>query len=76
MSAKPLANSLKVHRAMRNWTQAELAERTGVTRKTINTIETGKYMPSVFVALKIAEAFDAPVEQLFHLEDDTERHRD
>ena len=54
---------------MRNWTQAELAARTGVTRKTINTIETGRYAPSVFVALRIARAFDLPVEKLFQLDE-------
>jgi len=69
MSPKPLTNTLKVHRAMRNWTQAELAARTGVTRKTINTIETGRYAPSVFVALRIARAFDLPVEKLFQLDE-------
>ena len=68
MSAKPITNSLKVHRAMHDWTQAELAARSGVTRKTINTIETGRYAPSVYVALRIASAFGVAVEDLFQLD--------
>lgn len=70
MSTKPLTNALKTHRAKRNWTQAELASRTGVTRKTINTIENSRYVPSVYVALKIAGVFGVPVEQLFQLDED------
>jgi len=69
MSGKPLRNTLKVHRAIRDWTQAELAAHTGVTRKTINTIETGRFVPSVLVALRIARAFGVPVDQLFQLDD-------
>lgn len=47
-------------------TQAELAEKTGVTRQTINAIEQGKYSPSLEVAFGIAAALDAPLEQVFH----------
>jgi putative transcriptional regulator len=62
-----LLNSLKVHRAMRDWTQAELAERVGVTRKSINAIERGHFVPSTVLALKLAKLFDVPVETLFEL---------
>jgi putative transcriptional regulator len=62
-----LLNSLKVHRAMRDWTQAELAERVGVTRKSINAIERGHFVPSTVLALKLAQLFDVPVETLFQL---------
>jgi putative transcriptional regulator len=58
-------NRLKVLRAERNWSQAELAERLGVSRQTINAIETGKYDPSLPLALKIGRLFAMPVEALF-----------
>ena len=69
MTSKPLKNTLKVHRAMHDWTQEELARRVDVTRKTINTVENGRYVPSVFLALKIARAFEVPVEEIFQLDD-------
>lgn len=62
-----LENRLKDLRAARRWTQAELAERVGVTRKTINTVENGVFTPSTVLALKLARAFDMPVEALFWL---------
>ncbi len=62
-----LANRLKDFRTERGWTQAELAERVGVTRKTINTVENGVFVPSTVLALKLARAFDLPVETLFQL---------
>ena len=55
---------------MNDWTQAELAQRVNVTRKTINTVENGKYVPSVYLALKIAEAFGALVEEIFQIDDE------
>ncbi|HEU4960681.1 MAG TPA: helix-turn-helix transcriptional regulator [Sphingomonas sp.] len=67
--ADRLANSLKDERARRGWTQAELAERVGVSRKTINTVENGVFVPSTLLALKLARALDKPVEALFWLED-------
>ena len=70
MTTKPLKNKLKVYRAMHDWTQEELARRVDVTRKTINTVENGKYVPSTYLALKIARAFDVPVEALFQLDDE------
>ena len=63
--AERLANRLKTEREGRGWTQADLAARVGVSRKTINTIENGVFVPSTITALKIAEAFDRRVEDLF-----------
>ncbi len=68
MGNPSLRNNLKVFRARNDLTQAELAERVGVTRKTINTIETGRFVPSTVLALKLARAFGVPVEELFELE--------
>lgn len=61
-------NSIRVERAILNITQAELADRVGVSRQTINAIESNKYVPSTILALKIARVFDKPVEQVFRLE--------
>jgi putative transcriptional regulator len=63
-----LRNTLKVQRAMRNLTQADLAELAGVTRKSVNAIETGRMTPSVILALKLAEALGVPVEAIFGLD--------
>ena len=60
-----LANRLRAEREFRGWTQAELAARVGVSRKTINTIENGVFVPSTLTALKIAESLERTVEQLF-----------
>lgn len=70
MAAKMLNNTLKIQRAKKGWTQAELAEQTGVTRKTVNTIENGKYIPSTYLALKMARALDVSVEELFQIHED------
>ncbi len=67
MSRDELRNTLKVHRARMDWTQEELARRVGVTRKTVNTIENGVYVPSTVLALKMARAFGVAVEVLFQL---------
>jgi putative transcriptional regulator len=69
MSKKDLKNQIKVFRAMNDWTQEELAHRVGVTRKTINTIENGKFVPSAYLAIKIAKAFGVTVEDVFQLDD-------
>ena len=61
-----LINSIKVERAKRNLSQADLAFRVGVSRKTINTIETGRFIPSTLIALLIAREFAIPVEQIFN----------
>ncbi|MFC1628153.1 helix-turn-helix transcriptional regulator [Gemmatimonadota bacterium] len=63
-----LRNNLKVFRARHDLTQADLAEQVGVTRKTINTIETGRFVPSTVLALRLARAFGVSVEELFELE--------
>ncbi|MEE1884426.1 helix-turn-helix transcriptional regulator [Pedobacter flavus] len=64
-----MLNNIRVHRAIKNITQAELAELINVSRQTINTIESGKYVPSTILSLKIAKVFGVAVEQLFVLED-------
>jgi putative transcriptional regulator len=60
-----MKNRLRVLRAEREWSQAELAERTNVSRQTINAIETGKYDPSLPLAFKIAAVFGQPIEVIF-----------
>ena len=62
-----LHNSLKVQRAIRNLTQADLADLAGVTRKSVNAIETGKMVPSILLALRLARALDVSVDTLFTL---------
>ena len=62
-----LANRLRAARDAKGWTQADLAERIGVSRKTINTIENGIFTPSTVIALKLARAFKLSVEDLFSL---------
>ena len=62
-------NRLRVLRAERNWSQADLAEQLGVSRQTINAIETEKYDPSLPLALKIGRLFDQWVEKIFTLDD-------
>ena len=63
-----MKNNIRVERAIKNITQAELAEQVGVSRQTINTIESNKYIPSTLLALKIAQVFGKPVEEIFQLE--------
>jgi putative transcriptional regulator len=63
-------NRLKVLRAERNWSQNELAERLGVSRQTINALETGKYDPSLILAFKLARLFEMPIETIFHPSED------
>jgi len=67
--AERLANSLKDERTRLGWTQAELADRVGVSRKTINTVENGVFVPSTLLALKLAQAIGKPVEALFRIEE-------
>jgi putative transcriptional regulator len=66
--AERLANRLKERRAEVGLTQAELAERVGVTRKTVNTVENGVFTPSTTLAIKLAVALGLTVEQLFWIE--------
>jgi putative transcriptional regulator len=65
--ADRLENRLRESRIAAGWTQAELAERVGVSRKTINTVENGVFIPSAVLALKLARALGRPVEGLFTL---------
>jgi len=65
-----LNNRSRVFRAEHRMSQAELAEAIGVSRKTISTIEVGRFTPSVVIALKIARYFHVPVEELFSLDTD------
>ncbi|KPF83212.1 Cro/Cl family transcriptional regulator [Brevundimonas sp. AAP58] len=58
-------NRLKVLRAERNWSQADLAAALGVSRQTVNALETGRYDPSLPLAFKIARVFDQPIESIF-----------
>ena len=58
-------NRLKILRAERDWSQADLAERLAVSRQSVNAIETGKYDPSLPLAFRIAELFDSPIEEIF-----------
>ncbi|CAN5186198.1 helix-turn-helix transcriptional regulator [soil metagenome] len=64
-----MTNNIRVERAIKNITQADLAARVGVSRQTINTIESNKYVPSTVLALKIARVFGKPLEEVFMLED-------
>jgi putative transcriptional regulator len=60
-----MKNRLKVLRAERDWSQADLAEKLEVSRQSVNAIETGKYDPSLPLAFRIARLFDLPIEQIF-----------
>lgn len=64
-----MKNSIKVERAKAGITQAELADKVDVSRQTINSIETGKFVPSALLALKIALVFQTTVESIFSLEE-------
>ena len=69
MGSEDLRNNIRVQRAIKNVTQEELAAAVGVTRKTVNTIENGKYVPSTVLALRMARYFGIPVEELFQLKE-------
>jgi putative transcriptional regulator len=58
-------NRLKVLRAERDWSQAELGGRLGVSRQAVNAIETGKYDPSLPLAFKLSRLFNLPIEEIF-----------
>ena len=60
-----MLNQLKVLRAQRDWNQQDLAERLGVSRQSVNAIETGRYDPSLPLAFRIAEIFELPIEAIF-----------
>jgi putative transcriptional regulator len=65
MVALPLKSRLRVLRGERDWSQADLAQKLGVSRQTVNAIETGKYDPSLPLAFKIARLFGSPIEEIF-----------
>jgi len=65
-----MKNKIKVQRAMRDMTQADLALKIGVSRQTINAMEKNKYVPSTVLALKIAKLFETPLEEIFFLDED------
>jgi putative transcriptional regulator len=69
-----LRNRLKVLRAERDWSQAELGGRLGVSRQAVNAIETGKYDPSLPLAFKLARLFDMRIEEIFNDELGGEEH--
>lgn len=64
-----MKNNLKVHRAVKNLTQAQLAKKIGVSRQTINAIESQNYVPSTKLALRLSREFDISVNDIFTLED-------
>ena len=65
MAGETVRNTLRVQRAIRDLTQAELAERAGITRKSVNAIEAGRMVPSILLAIKLARALGVTVETLF-----------
>lgn len=64
-----MENTIKVERAILNITQSDLAEKIGVSRQTINSIEANRYVPSTVLALKLSEVFGKPVNDFFKLSD-------
>ena len=64
-----MKNSIRVARAERKMTQQQLADNIGVSRQTVNAIESGRFVPSTVLALRIARLFDRPVEAIFMLEE-------
>ena len=65
----PMKNTVRVERAIKDITQQQLADAIGVSRNTINSIESGKYVPSTVLALKIARYFEKPTDSIFELDE-------
>lgn len=65
-----MKNTIKVQRAINDLTQDQLAQKIGVSRQTINSIEKGRYVPSTLLALKMSALFEVPVNEFFELESD------
>uniref|UniRef100_UPI00403F7C9D helix-turn-helix transcriptional regulator n=1 Tax=Bernardetia sp. ABR2-2B TaxID=3127472 RepID=UPI00403F7C9D len=65
-----MKNTIKVQRAILNITQEELAQKIGVSRQTISSIEKNKYVPSTVLALKLSQLFEKPVNEIFELEEE------
>ena len=70
-----MTNRLRVLRAERNWSQAELAGRIGVSRQAVNAIETGKHDPSLPLAFRLARLFGLTIEEIFEDDQDKENWR-
>ena len=70
MEDRKINNMLKVQRTIKNLTQEQLAELVGVTRKTINTVENGVYIPSTYLALKLSKVLEVSIEELFQLNEE------
>ncbi len=69
LEALPVINQVRELRNGQGWSQAELGERLGVSRQTVNAIETGRYDPSLPLAFKIAQLFERPIEAIFQAPD-------
>ncbi len=69
-----MRNDVRALRAARGLSQAQLAEAMGVSRQTINSIETGRYTPSLPLAIALARYFELTVEEVFHADDDRRKH--
>jgi putative transcriptional regulator len=69
-------NTIRVQRAMRDLTQADLADRAGITRASVNAIEGGRMVPSIYLALKLARALGISVDELFSLPGDAQSERE
>ena len=69
MGEPVVRNTMRVQRAIRDLTQADLAERAGITRASVNAIEGGRMVPSIYLALKLARALAVSVDELFSLSD-------
>ncbi|MEP6999226.1 MAG: helix-turn-helix transcriptional regulator [bacterium] len=65
-----MRNHIRLLRAERRWSQADLADRIGVSRQTINAIENGRYDPSLSLAFRLGEVFERPIERLFEYGDE------
>jgi putative transcriptional regulator len=65
-----ISNGVKDLREERGWTQGQLASAVGVSRQSINSIERGRYVPSLELALKFAKVFECPADEIFWLEDE------
>ncbi len=66
-----LTNQVRIYRQQQKWTQEQFAERIGVTRQTVISLEKDSYTPSLLLAMQIARVFDRPVEELFQLEEES-----
>jgi putative transcriptional regulator len=73
MGEPAVNNTIRVQRAIRDLTQADLAELAGITRASVNAIEGGRMIPSIFLALKLARALSVPVDDLFSLPGEEQR---